>query len=152
MKNYFSTPYEQWQNGLAESSINSTTLLGTMGRKVMAESGLGGPLWFSATTHSVNCRNAIFKKRIGTTPHENIFGVKKDVSKFRPFGCRAYMHMDKDRPEKGRHAPKAIEVIHLGFATDCNTSGYTFLIEGTGKHLISNQAKFDENFFPYRNS
>ena len=61
------------------------------------------------------------------------------------------MHMNKDRREKGRHAPKAIEVIHLGFATDCNTSGYKFLIEGTGKHLISNQAKFDEDFFPYRN-
>ena len=148
VKNYFSTPYEQWQNGSAESSINSITLLG---RTVMAESGLGGPLWFSATTHGVNCRNATFKKRIGTTPHEKIFGVKKDVSKFRPFGCRAYMHMNKDRREKGRHAPKAIEVIHLGFATDCITSGYKFLIEGTGKHLISNQAKFDEDFFPYRN-
>ena len=75
-----------WQNHLLAESSNSITLLG---RTVMAESGLGGPLWFSATTHGVNCRTATFKKRVGTTPHEKIFGVKKDVSKFRPFGCRA---------------------------------------------------------------
>ena len=55
-----------------------------------------------------------------------MFGVRKDVSKFRPFGCRAYMHLKKKQWVRGRHAPKAIK---LGFATDCNTSGYT-------KHLI----------------
>ena len=28
IKNYFSTPYEQWQNGLAEAFVNSVTMLG----------------------------------------------------------------------------------------------------------------------------
>jgi hypothetical protein len=37
VKNYFSTPYEQWQNGFAESSVNSVNKLGIT---VMAESGL----------------------------------------------------------------------------------------------------------------
>ncbi len=33
-------------------------------------------------------------------------------------------------------------------------SGYKFLIEGTGKIItgISNQGRFDEDFYPYRNS
>ena len=117
----------------------------------MAESGMGGPLWFSSGNHCLNSRNATFKRRLGTTPHEKIFGVKKDVSKFRPFGCRAYMHLNKDRRGQGAHAPRAVEVIHLGFATDQNTSGYKFLIKGTNKVIVSNQAKFDEDFFPYRN-
>ena len=99
----------------------------------MAESGLGGPMWFSAVTHAVNCRNVTFKKRLGTTQHEKLFGVNKDVSKFRPFGCRAYMHLNKERREKGKHVPMAVENIHLGFASDLNTSGYKFLVEGTGK-------------------
>ena len=30
IKNYFSTPYEQWRNGLAEASVNSVTMLGRM--------------------------------------------------------------------------------------------------------------------------
>jgi hypothetical protein len=32
-----------------------------------------------------------------------------------------------------------------------NTSGYKLYIEETGKILISNQIKFDENLYPYRN-
>ena len=117
----------------------------------MAESKLGGPLWFSAVNHGMNSRNETFKRRLGTTPHEKVFGVKKDVSKFRPFGCRAYMHLNKDRREEGKHVPKAVEVIHLDFESDLNTSGYRFLIEGTGKIVVSNQGKFDEDFFPYHN-
>ena len=133
---------------LAESSVGSTTM---QGRTVMAESGMGGPLWYSAGNHGLNSRTTTFKRRLGTTPHEKIFGVKKDVTKFRPFGCRAYMHLNKDRREKGKHVPKAVEVIHLGFAPDQNTSGYKFLIHGTNKVIVSNQGKFDEDFFPYRN-
>ena len=85
IKNYFSTPYEQWQNGLAEASVNSVTMLG---RTVMAGSGLGSQFWFSAlaTMHCVNYRNVTFKERLGTTPHEKLYGRKKDVSRFRPYG------------------------------------------------------------------
>ena len=92
----------------------------------MAESGMGGQFWFSATMNGVNCRNATYKKRLGTTPHEKVYGTKKDVSKFRPFGCRVYMHLNKERREKRRHAPKGVEAINLGFATDFNKSGYKF--------------------------
>ena len=45
-----------------------------------------------------------------------------------------------------------MEAIHLGLATDCNTIGYKLLVEDTGKILISNQVRFDEMFFPRRNS
>ena len=48
IKNYFSTPYEQWPNGLAEASVNSVTMLE---RTLMADSGLCGQFWFSATMH-----------------------------------------------------------------------------------------------------
>ncbi len=39
VRNHFSTSHEQWQNGLAEAAINSTTRLACT---VMVESGLGG--------------------------------------------------------------------------------------------------------------
>ena len=55
--NYFSTPYELWQNGLAESSINSITILG---RTVMAD--LETQCGFQLSL--MNCRNAKFKKRL----------------------------------------------------------------------------------------
>jgi hypothetical protein len=49
------------------------------------------------------------------------------------------------------HAPNVVEAVNLSFATDCNTSGYKLYIEETGKILISNRVKFDENLYPYRN-
>ena len=61
------------------------------------------------------------------------------------------MHLNKERREKGRHAPRAVEAINLGFATDLNTSGYKFYIEGTQKVITSNQGRFDEGMHPYRN-
>ena len=60
------------------------------------------------------------------------------------------MHLNKERRGKGRGAPRAVEVINLGLATDCNTSGYKLLVEETGKVLISNKVSFDESFFPRR--
>jgi hypothetical protein len=44
IKSFFSTPYEQWQNGQGKSSINS---LIPLERSVMVESGPGGQFWFS---------------------------------------------------------------------------------------------------------
>ena len=61
------------------------------------------------------------------------------------------MHLNKERREKGRHAPKGVEAINLGFATDCNTSGYKFYIEGTRKIITSNQGKFDRISVSLRN-
>ena len=55
------------------------------------------------------------------------------------------MHLNKEwRAEVrlGRGAPRAVEVIHLGLATDCNTSEY----KQSGKILISNQVRFNESF------
>ncbi len=148
VKNDFSTSYEQWQNGLAEASVGSVTMLGN---SVMAESGLGGPFWFCASTHGLNCRNVTFKERLGTTPHERMSGVKKDVSNLRQVGCRVYMHLNKERRAKGRGAPKAVEAVNLGLATNLNTREYKLLTEETGKILISNQVRFDETLFPYHN-
>jgi hypothetical protein len=61
------------------------------------------------------------------------------------------MHLKKDRRKKGRHTSKAVKAVNLGFVTDCNTSGYKLYIEETGKILISNQVRFNENLYPYRN-
>ena len=60
------------------------------------------------------------------------------------------MHLNKDRREKGKTAPRAVEAINLGFASDMNTSAYKILIPSTGQVFASNQIVFDESVFPYR--
>ncbi len=47
-------------------------------------------------------------------------------------------------------APRATQVIHLGFATDANTSAYVVYNTAMDKILSTNQLVFDESFFPYR--
>ena len=72
------------------------------------------------------------------------------MSKFRGFGCRAFMTLNKDRRGPGKLRPRAVEGINLGFASDSNTSGYVIFIPENGKTFISNQVRFDETSYPYR--
>ncbi len=76
-------------------------------------------------------------------------GEKKDVSRFRAFGCRAWVHLNSERREKGKHTPRAIEAIHLG--SEPNTSVNSFFIPERNTMMSSNQAHFDETVFPFRN-
>ena len=115
----------------------------------MVESGLGGRFWFRSALAGRDARNATYKERIGTTPWRRMHGEMRDVSKFRAFGCRAWVYLDKERRENGKHTPRAVKAINLGFKT--NTSTYCFFILETNKLMTSNQAKFDEYCFPFRN-
>ena len=133
---------------MVESSIKSIMLLA---KTEMAEPGLAGRFsgWYSATDFGRAYRDATYKQRLGTTPHAKMFRVKKDVSKFRPSRCRAYLHLNKERQEPGKHAPRAVEAIHLGFASDM--SCHKFWVLSTSQLVHINQAKYDEDLSPYRN-
>jgi hypothetical protein len=39
-------------------------------------------------------------------------GERKDSLKFRPLGCREWMHLSKDQCEKGKHALRAVEMVN----------------------------------------
>lgn len=79
-----------------------------------------------------------------------MFGEPKNVTKFRPFGCRAYPYLNDSRRETGKHISRAAEGVHLGFATDSNTSRYVIHVPSTGKTYTTNQVRFDECAYPYR--
>ncbi len=117
MKKDFSTANQQGQNGLPESAINSIMMLS---RTIMTESGLGGRFLFKSALAGRDARNAAYKERIGTTPWSDTRwhdgpGAPRDVSKFRAFGFRAWDCLSSERRGKGKHTPRAVEAIHLGF-------------------------------------
>ena len=116
-------------------------------RTVMVESGLGGRFWFRAATAGKDARNVTFKERIGMTPHQAMYGEKKDVSGYRAFGCRAWVYEDKQRRENGKHTPRAKEAIYVGFVP--NMSAWAFWIPEDKKIRTTNQARFDEHEFPF---
>ena len=137
IRSHFSTQKEQWQNGAAESTINSIMM---SARTVLAESELGGRFWFKAANAGKDARNVTYKERIGMSPYQAMYGEKKDVSDFRAFGCRAWVYLDKQRREKGKHTPRAKEAIYVGFTN--NMSVWAFYIPVDGKIINSNQVKF----------
>jgi hypothetical protein len=130
VENYFSTVYESWQDGLAQVAVKSTVMTATCG---MAESGMVGKFWFKAATNRKNCLSVTYMLRINSTPYRVLYGKEKNVSRFRPYGCLAFMHIHGDRSEKGNTAQRATQVIHLGFATDSNTSAYVVYIKAMDK-------------------
>jgi hypothetical protein len=88
----YTTPYEQLesQNGQAESSINA---LMTLAQSALVESGLGGQFWFRAASMAKDVRNVPRKESIKMTQYMHMYRKKKDISKFRAFGCQAYMYV-----------------------------------------------------------
>jgi hypothetical protein len=111
--NHFSTPKEKWQNGPAESTINSIMIIA---RTVMTESGLGDRFWFKAAAAENDVFNATFKTRIKTSPHQAMYGEPKDDSVFRSFGCKSVVYLNNECRENGRHRAKAVDAMNLGFA------------------------------------
>ncbi len=111
----------------------------------MVESGLGGRFWFKSAMTGCEAWNVIHKERIGTTPWRLMHGGKKDVSLFRAFGCRAWVYLNKERWETGKHTQRVVEAIHLEF--EGNTSAYSFFISEKKTIMSSNQAQFDETVF-----
>ena len=131
---HLSTPKEQWQNGAAESTINSIMMIA---RTVMAKSGLGGRFWFKAAAAGKDARNVTFKEQIWLTPYQAMYGEKKD---FRAFCCLTWVYLDKQRREKGKLTPRAKEAMHVGFAD--NASAWEFWNPEDRKIMTSNQVKF----------
>jgi hypothetical protein len=66
VRNYFSTPFKQWQNRQPESSVDS---LMTLARTTMVESGLRGRFWFSAAMAGKDSLNVTYKEHIKTAPY-----------------------------------------------------------------------------------
>ncbi len=92
----------------------------------MVESRLGGRFWFRAAVAWKDARNAIYMERIKTSPHNAMYGEPKDVSRFRAFGCKAFVYLNKDSGENGKHIARGIDAVILRFAS--NTSAYILYI------------------------
>jgi len=141
----YSAPYEQWQDGQPESAIRTLTRLA---RSMKTESGVSVRFWFHMLVAAANASNATNKQRLDSTPHRIAYSVKKDISKFRIFGCKAIMYLeDVRRDGPGKLADRAAEWINLGLTIDQNTNGYKIYLPKEETIRITNQVRFDESIF-----
>src|SRR6202522_895751 len=77
-------------NGVAER-LNRTII--TKVRAMLHDSDLPHFLWAEATKHAVYLKNRTWTRTLGdTTPFENLTGIKPDLSKIHPWGCKVCVH------------------------------------------------------------
>jgi len=144
----YSTPLEQWQDAPPEASIR---VLGRLVRSELSGSGLPTKAWFSSMVNGAESCNATWIEATKSTPYFDLTGEKRNVSKFRRFGCEAVIYLEPPRrPVQGKYQPRAIAGVNLGFATDRNTSAYKIWVVEENKIYITNQVRFNEHKMPMK--
>ena len=131
------------QNGVAEHMNRSisegvTTLL--------SQSGLSHTWWEDAATHWLYGKIRLPSLTTAPlTPHDLFYGRRPDLSGLRPFGCLAYVHLQKDQhPALSSHAAQCLVV---GYPSD--SKGWKFWNLVTLKETVSDSAVFRESVFPF---
>ena len=137
-------PGSPQQNGKAER-FNCTIVDKAMA--MLHASGLSQGFWEYAISAAVHIYNQSPTRSLKwRTPHEiwNA-GHVPDVSYFRIFGCKAYMHVPADKRRK--LDAKAIEVTFIGY--ESGSKGYRLWDKRTRSVHLSRDVTFDESSFPF---
>jgi hypothetical protein len=131
-----SAPYSPQQNGRAER-LNRTLMEKT--RAMLGEAGLPQEMWGEAvaTANFVRNRSPVTGK--DKTPWELFFGRRPDVSILRTFGCRAYVHIPKEKRTKLDNISDP--GIMIGYMPGGN--GYRIMMDD-GHIVTSRDVVFDE--------
>ena len=112
---------------------------------MLAESGLPLSFWGHCLASMVHVWNRLPTAPLpNTTPFEAFYKCKPDVSHFRVWGCTAYVHIQRDK--RNSLQPHAEKCVFIGYPT--GYKGWLFYNPTTRQTRISEQAEFDERYFP----
>jgi hypothetical protein len=138
IKHEFSSPYTPQQNGVVERK--NRTLL-DMARTMLDEYKTPDRFWAEAINTAYYSINRLYLHRIlKKTSYELFTGKKPNVSYFRVFGSKCFIHIKRGR--KSKFAPKAVEGFLLGY--DSNTRAYRVFNRSTRLVEVSCDIVFDE--------
>ncbi|GBE88168.1 Retrovirus-related Pol polyprotein from transposon TNT 1-94 [Sparassis crispa] len=131
--------YTPQENGVSER-MNRT--IEEMARSMLNDAGLPNTYWGDAVLHAVHILNSVPTRTLpdNLTPHEAYTGNKPSVAHLRVFGCKAYVHVPKEKRQK--LDSKTFECTHLGFAT--NRKAYRLVHRATSRIVESRDVYFDE--------
>ena len=131
-------PYTPQQNGKAER-LNMTLL--DKVRAMLADSGLPQELWGEAVITANYLRNRSPVTGKDKTPWELFTGNQPDVSNLKIFGCKAYVHVPKEKRSKLDFKSEA--GIMVGYGSP-STKGYRIFMPDGGI-VVSRDVIFDES-------
>ena len=142
-----STPYTQHQNGVSERMIRTVT---EMMRCMLHDSNMEAKFWAEAVNTAVYIRNrcpaSTFASASGVltdmiTPFEAWTGTKPDISHLRPFGCKVYAHVPKQK--RNKLEAKSKEYRLLGYMASTNKI-WRVWDEESQKEIAVTDVVFDE--------
>ena len=130
------------QNGVAER-LNRTLAEGVIA--MLNQAGLPESFWGAAVNYLVHILNATPSSSTSKTTSFEVWKRRKpDLTLYRTFGCRAWVHvMKKDRTAFGSHTRKC---IFIGFCD--GYKGWKVYEPSTRKIFVSRDVLFDEKSFP----
>ncbi len=108
--------YSPSQNGVAERMNRSIM---EAARSMLHASGLPHSQFWSYAVHAaVYLRNRSPTRALDNiTPHEAWRGEKPTLSHLRVFGCKAYMHINKEK-RSGKLTDRAVPTVFVGYSTE----------------------------------
>lgn len=130
--------YTPQQNGLFER-YNRTIV--ERARYLLFDSKLPRGNWAEAILTAVKLINASPSRAINAIPNEIWYDKPIDYSSFRVFGCRAMVHIPKEKRKKLDE--KSVECICLGYSDE--TKDYRLLEKYSKRILISRDVMFFED-------
>ena len=150
IKRQYGNPYQQFQNGVPEKLVD-TINKGT--RTSLTTANLPKSFWGFAAINFVDVYNNLPHSSLGNkSPVEIEKGKIPDVSRFRPWGCRAtvYVAEIKNHIEHGKLSPRGEACIYLGQGNSRGFKGWICFNPATERLYCTRHVVFDETFMPAR--
>ena len=145
-KRDLTVPMNPEQNGKAER-MNRTLIDST--RAMLHHAKMPLKFWAEALSTAVYlCNRSPTAALGGITPYKCFHREKPDVSTLKVFGCRAFVHVPKEKRSKVEG--KSIKCIFIGYPS--TSKGFKFYDVENDKMFVSRDAKFLENDFLPDNS
>ena len=137
----FTEPYSPQSNWIAERM--NQTLMNKV-RAMLNTAGLGDKFSGEALLQAVQIQNVIPSRTLkNQTPYEILKGTKPNLKEFKVFGCRAFMHVPKEKRKKLE--AKYIPMIYMGRQ---ERQLYRLFNSSNRKLLFSRSMHCDETVFP----
>jgi len=114
---------------------------------LLSQSGLSHAWWEDAALHFLYGKIRLPSSVTAPNTLYNLFyGKKGSVEHLQPFGCLAYVHLQKD--QRRAFQPHALQCILVGYPADYK--GWRFWDPVVRKEVISDSAVFCKSVFPHR--
>jgi hypothetical protein len=139
IKRELTTPYNPQQNGVA--GRKNRTIMEAV-KTMIHDQDLPMCLWAEATKTTVYVQNRLSHSALGFKTLEEMFsGRKPEVSHFKIFGCRVFIHITKEK--KNKLDPSGKKGIFVGY---CEASkAFKVYILGHHHIEINRDVTFDED-------